>query len=82
MKKSREQNRIEIAAIHAIVHAAVVKNACPDCGGPLLRNTSMSGWYQCARGIRRDRRNKPYSFAEKIYQDEPETNCSWQGFTD
>ena len=29
--------------------AIVATGKCPDCSAPLVRNTSLSGWYQCAR---------------------------------
>lgn len=40
--EKEEKERLDAADI------IVKKGICPDCGSILLRNSSMTGWYQCA----------------------------------
>ena len=34
-------------AIHAESQLIVDKGVCPECGGKLVRNLALPGWYQC-----------------------------------
>lgn len=68
-KADRQQKRAErkaqwaevekrIAENHATMRAHIARGTCPDCGGALRRNTSLTGWWQCeqfgAAGFRKD----------------------------
>ena len=74
-KTRKEHRRVKMATAHAEAHAAiqaiVTTGKCPDCGRPLRRNNSMTGWWQCSQlgavGFRADP-NQP--------------SCNWQGFTE
>ena len=69
-----KQQRIAEKAKHdariAEAVAIVATGKCPQCGRPLRRNNSMTGWWQCsqlgAKGFRADA-SKP--------------SCSFQTFT-
>lgn len=67
-RKGTHAARME--AVFAAVEAVVATGVCPDCGAPLRRNLSLTGWWQCSQhgapGFRADATRAP---------------CSWQGFT-
>lgn len=58
------QQRIEAA--QAAARIIVQNGTCPDCGAPLRRNLSITGWWQCeqygAIGWRKDANKPPCSF--------------------
>jgi hypothetical protein len=60
-----------IEAAHEATRQVVKSGICPDCGGKVKRNLSLTGWWQCeqlgAVGFRKDA-SKP--------------SCNWQGFTE
>lgn len=68
IQRAAQNARIEAA--HAATRDIVASGKCPDCGGPLRCNLSITGWWQCkqfgAVGFRADA-SKP--------------SCDWQGFT-
>lgn len=47
MKRTRKTTAAEEAA-RAERTAVVVGGVCPTCSSPLVRNLSLTGWYQCA----------------------------------
>jgi len=57
-KIAREKYAVERAARYAEVSKIVQTGKCPDCGGQLKRNLSLTGWWQCeqlgAVGFRKD----------------------------
>lgn len=71
---TRKQIKLERArreAYHAEIKAIVKSGKCPQCGGPLRRNNSMAGWWQCGQ------------FGNPEYRLNPaEPDCTWQGFTE
>lgn len=62
-----------IAKAQAEMREHVARGTCPDCGSELKRNSSMSGWWQCAR-------YGSDAFREPKYRGLP--SCSFQGFTE
>lgn len=76
-KKAAETRRLRAESNERIRKAqeetrkVVASGVCPECGSGIVRNLSLTGWYQCAQygavGFRKDA-NKPA--------------CSWQGFTE
>lgn len=77
-KAQRADRKREIAERNARIEAAqaetrriVATGICPDCGAPLRRNNSLTGWWTCSQrgavGFRADA-SKP--------------SCGWQGFTE
>ena len=67
-RKAAQERR---EALLAAAKALIATGRCPDCGGVLRRNLSLSGWWQCeqlgAEGFRKDS-SKPF--------------CSFQPFTE
>lgn len=65
-KAEREAQRARIEKAQAEARKIVATGACPDCGRPLRRNLSMTGWWQCeqlgAPGFRKDATLPPCSF--------------------
>lgn len=57
-KLQKEVERVKREARHAEAQAIVETGKCPTCGGPLRRNLSLTGWWQCqqfgAVGFRKD----------------------------
>lgn len=60
-----------MAKLRAIVVAIVEIGKCPQCGRPLRRNLSLSGWWQCSQ-----------FGAEGFRADSTLPACDWQGFTE
>ena len=67
------QRLSEHEEIQARNRAILETGKCPQCGAELVRNTAMTGWYQCACYGNADRR-KPE------YRERPD--CSFQMFVD
>ena len=44
----RAAHAARMATLHAAAAAIVKTGTCPDCGAPLVRNSAMAGWWQCA----------------------------------
>jgi ssDNA-binding Zn-finger/Zn-ribbon topoisomerase 1 len=69
--ESRAASQARIAQALRETRDVVATGQCPKCGGKLVRNLSLTGWWQCeqlgAEGFRKDA-SKP--------------SCSWQGFTE
>ena len=67
MRTTKAKHEARLAAARSIV----ATGKCPDCGGNLRRNLSLTGWWQCeqlgAVGFRKD-------------ADRP--SCSFQTFTE
>ena len=40
-------HKAKLDAIHTEALAIVATGKCPQCGSPLKRNSSISGWWQC-----------------------------------
>ena len=70
-KAAREAQQARVERAKAEARKIVATGVCPDCGRPLRRNLSLTGWWQCeqfgAVGFRRDA-SLP--------------SCSFQCFTD
>jgi hypothetical protein len=70
-RRLRREQALKLDAIREANRARVATGRCPECGGGMHRNLSLSGWWQCDRfgapGFRRD----PSGPA-----------CDWQCFTD
>lgn len=49
----------------------VSTGACPECGGKLKRNLSMSGWWQCEQ-----------LGSEQFRKDPTKPSCAFQTFTE
>ncbi len=47
-RQERKQHAARMEACKAQARATVATGKCPDCGLPLLRNSALAGWYQCA----------------------------------
>lgn len=47
-KAQREAEAAKRAAEKAERAAIVASGTCPQCGAPLVRNITLSGWWQCA----------------------------------
>lgn len=48
-RNARKAQEARIAAAKAKAVAVVKGGVCPDCGRPLRRNLSLTGWYQCSQ---------------------------------
>jgi len=81
-KAEREAHKARMTQIHAENQAIVDTGKCPKCGSPLVRNITMSGWWQCAAygavGFRARFTGTGQSHPE--YDSLP--SCSFQTFTD
>jgi hypothetical protein len=72
-----EQKRINaerakrIAAAQEAARKVVATGCCPDCGGKLRRNLSLTGWWQCEQYGAVGFRARP-----------ADPSCSWQAFTE
>lgn len=68
-KAERLKEAADREARHAEARRIVATGKCPQCGSPLRRNSSLSGWWQCsgygAPGFR-----------------QTEHECSFQTFTE
>ena len=60
-----------IAAAQAETRRIVATGVCPECGGGLRRNLSLTGWWQCEQ-----------LGAENFRKDPTKPSCRWQGFTE
>lgn len=65
-----EHARERIARAKAEVQRVVATGVCPQCGSPLRRNLSLTGWWQCAQ-----------FGTEQFRADPSRPQCNWQGFT-
>jgi len=66
-----KQSAQRIADAQAETRAIVATGACPRCGGALVRNLGLSGWWQCAQ------------FGSPAFRRDPsKPPCPWQGFTE
>lgn len=73
-RKNHDARKLQIARIdlaRATTRAIVASGKCPDCGGKVKRNLSLTGWWQCEQFG-----SEPF----RARQTEPA--CSWQGFTE
>jgi ribosomal protein L37AE/L43A len=68
--QARAASEARMAAHRATTSAAVAAGRCPDCGRPLRRNTSLTGWWQCTQ-----------FGAVGFRADATQPSCDWQGFT-
>lgn len=63
---ARKAAQERIDKTQAAARLIVQTGKCPDCGAPLRRNMSMSGWWQCeqlgAVGWRKDSSKPACSF--------------------
>jgi ribosomal protein L37AE/L43A len=77
-KQERAAKKAELAAslkrireTQEETRAIVATGKCPQCGRPLRRNWSMTGWWQCVQfgavGFRENSTQPP---------------CNWQGFVE
>jgi hypothetical protein len=62
-----EKQKARVADAVAVVRTGV----CPTCGAKLVRNLSMSGWWQCEQ-----------LGAVRFRKDPSKPSCSWQVFTE
>ena len=66
----KKQYREKMDQLHRKAVAIVATGKCPECGRKIVRNMSLSGWWQCSQfgaiGFRAD--------AEQ-------PSCPWQTFT-
>lgn len=70
-RAARAASAARIAAAHAKTAAVVATGKCPDCGRPIRRNLSLTGWWTCSqRG------------AVGFRADVALPSCDWQGFTE
>lgn len=60
--------RVAAGRLEAIT--AVQSNRCPQCGRPVRRNLSITGWIQCSQ-----------FGADTHRADKSQPACPWQGFT-
>jgi hypothetical protein len=58
---------------HEEARRHVERGTCPLCSAPLVRNSSLAGWYQCAGYASQ-------SFRKPEHRDLP--SCSYQTFTE
>lgn len=70
-KQERAARAARIAAERAKVREVVTAGTCPLCGGKVLRNWSLTGWWQCEQ-----------LGAVTHRKDPSKPSCSWQGFTE
>lgn len=70
-KTNKKLAAAKSAAIYAAARAVVSAGICPSCGAGLKRNSSITGWYQCAQ----------YG-AIGFRADSAAPGCSWQAFTE
>ena len=68
--KQRTAEKAERDARIAEAVAIVATGKCPQCGRPLRRNNSMTGWWQCSQ-----------LGAEGFRADASKPSCSFQTFT-
>ena len=68
----RTCSRQKMDRIHAEAEVIVATGKCPNCGNPLRRNNSLTGWWQCVCCCSPD-------FGPAEYRDKP--RCSFQCFT-
>jgi len=78
-KAERAAHKARMAGLKAAAVAIVATGKCPQCGAPLIRNTSLTGWFQCAAyGAK--------GFRGGLGQNRAEFDalpaCSFQTFTD
>jgi len=57
--------------LHAKAAAIVATGVCPDCGAPLRRNFSITGWFQCSQ-----------FGADGFRADSTKAACGFQTFTE
>ena len=69
-KQQRTAEKAERDAHIAEAVAIVATGKCPQCGRPLRRNNSMTGWWQCSQ-----------LGAEGFRADASKPSCSFQTFT-
>ena len=69
-KQQRTAEKAERDARIAEAVAIVATGKCPQCGRPLRRNNSMTGWWQCSQ-----------LGAEGFRADASKPSCSFQTFT-
>jgi hypothetical protein len=55
----------------AAARAVVATGKCPQCGRPLRRNLSLTGWWQCSQ-----------LGAPGFRADSSQPSCDWQTFTE
>ena len=70
-KAARTASLERIQKAQEETRAIVAKGACPTCGAGLVRNLSLTGWWQCEQ-----------LGAEGFRKDASRPSCSWQGFTE
>ena len=66
----REAEKAKREARQAQALAIVQTGKCPDCGMPLRRNNSLTGWWQCSQ-----------FGAIGFRADSTRPSCDWQIFT-
>ena len=72
-KRLRAESDARMAAAKAEAVRVVAGGVCPQCGAPLRRNLSLTGWWQCG------------AFGEVQFRSpgcEERPKCSFQCFTD
>lgn len=62
-----------MATLKAEARRIVATGTCPDCGTALIRNSSLTGWWQCGASGSQD-------FRKPEYRNLPP--CSFQTFTE
>lgn len=73
-RKARAQQRKaeteRLNAAYAETLRVVTSGKCPKCGSKLVRNSALTGWWQCEQ------------FGSEQFRARPsDAPCSWQGFT-
>lgn len=67
----RKESDERIAKAQAETRAVVSAGKCPCCGSKVVRNLSLTGWWQCEQ------------YGSEQFRARPEEDpCSWQGFTE
>jgi hypothetical protein len=73
MAASKQAHVARMAQLKAAAQAVVATGTCPDCTAPLVRNTALAGWWQCA-GYACDAFRKP--------EHKHLAKCGFQTFTE
>lgn len=67
--KRNKASAERIAKAQEEMRAHVARGTCPDCGGKLKINSSLTGWWQCEQ-----------LGAEAFRKDPTHPSCGFQGF--
>ena len=70
-RRRRAEAKARIEAAKAEAQRIVASGKCPNCGGELRRNLSITGWWQCEQ-----------FGAEGFRKDSSRPSCDFQTFTE